>query len=215
MQRIATVVRLNRSVLQLDDSAHARLERYLEESASLLEGDPDPQEILADLEQAVAEQCTRRLPPDQAVVTLSELEPALEEIGSVQLPGNGSASSSQWQASPPSSRRPAESRSLQQVSQGALISGVCLGLAEYFKLDAVVEYATRLRSAVAAARVGWFLEQHRQVLMVDDACLARLEHLRPRQPRYFDGRRESGKFLSRWNLVVPPRILDRAWEEPA
>jgi phage shock protein PspC (stress-responsive transcriptional regulator) len=128
MQRIATTVRLNRSVLQFDDAANARLEQYLAESASLLEGDPDPQEILADLEQAVADQCTRRLRPDQTVVTLTELAPALEEIGSVQAPGNSTTS-----PSPPP--REAPSRSLQQVSQGAVISGVCLGLARYFQLD--------------------------------------------------------------------------------
>ncbi len=65
MQRIATTVRLNRSVLQFDEAANARLERYLAESASLLEGDPDPQEILGDLEQAVADQCMRRMPAGQ------------------------------------------------------------------------------------------------------------------------------------------------------
>jgi phage shock protein PspC (stress-responsive transcriptional regulator) len=127
MQRIATTVRLNRSVLQFDDAANARLEQYLAESTSLLEGDPDPQEILADLEQAVADQCTRRLRPGQTVVTLAELAPALEEIGSVQAPGNGPVS--------PASPREATPRTLQQVSQGAVISGVCLGLARYFRLD--------------------------------------------------------------------------------
>jgi phage shock protein PspC (stress-responsive transcriptional regulator) len=124
MQRIATTVRLNRSVLQFDDSANARLEQYLAESASLLEGDPDPQEILADLEQAVADQCTRRLRPEQTVVTLAELAPALEEIGSVQAPGSGPASSAPPRESPP--------RLLQQVSEGAVISGVCVGLGRYF-----------------------------------------------------------------------------------
>jgi len=127
MQRIATTVRLNRSVLQFDDAAHARLEQYLAESARLLEADPDPQEILADLEQAVADQCTHRLRPEQTVVTLAELEPALEEIGSVQAPGSGPAS-----MAPP---REATLRTLQQISQGAVISGVCLGLARYFRLD--------------------------------------------------------------------------------
>jgi phage shock protein PspC (stress-responsive transcriptional regulator) len=137
MQRIATTVRLNRTVLQLDDAAHARLEEYLAESASLLEGDPDPQEILADLEQAVADQCMRRLQPQQTVVTLAELAPALEEIGAVQAPSDGMAtaspasSSSAMHVAPPS-------RSLQQVSQGAVISGVCLGLARYFRLDATM-----------------------------------------------------------------------------
>jgi len=124
MQRIATTVRLNRSVLQFDDTAYARLERYLAESTSLLEADPEPQEILADLEQAVADQCTRRMRPEQTVVTLAELEPALQEIGSVQAPGSG-----------PASLHEATPRSLQQVSQGAVISGVCLGLARYFRLD--------------------------------------------------------------------------------
>jgi len=136
MQRIATTVRLNRSVLQFDDAAHARLEQYLAESTSLLEGDPDPQEILADLEQAVADQCMRRLRPEQTVVTLVELAPALEEIGAVQSPGAGPASSSTMRETPPSPSLP--SRSLQQVSQGAVISGVCLGLARYFRLDATM-----------------------------------------------------------------------------
>lgn len=129
MQRIATVVRLNRSVLQFDDAAHARLEHYLAESASLLEGDPDPQEILADLEQAVVDQCTRRLANGQTVVTLQELAPALEEIGAVQVPGDVSSASPSIEAPRPS---------LQQVSQGAVISGVRLGLAQYFRLDATL-----------------------------------------------------------------------------
>jgi len=123
MQRLSTTVRLNRSVLQFDDAAHARLEKYLAESASLLEGDPDPQEILADLEQAVADQCTRRLQPGQSVVTLAELAPALEEIGAVQVPGSATAA----QQTPKETTRP-----LQQISEGAVISGVCKGLARYF-----------------------------------------------------------------------------------
>lgn len=130
MKRIATTVRLNRSVLQFDDAAQARLEQYLAESASLLEGDPDPQEILADLEQAVADQCTRRLPAGQTIVTLAELEPALDEIGSVQSPGAEATASA--------FARPATAQPLQQISQAAVISGVCLGLARYFRLDATL-----------------------------------------------------------------------------
>ena len=126
MKRISVTVRLNRSTLQFDDAAFARLENYLAESASLLEGDPDPQEILSDLEQAVADQCTRRLRPDQGVVTLAELVPALEEIGSVQT---STASIAPEQAARPTSRP------LQQVSEGALISGVCQGFARYFGLN--------------------------------------------------------------------------------
>jgi phage shock protein PspC (stress-responsive transcriptional regulator) len=127
MQRISTTVRLNRSTLEFDEAAFARLQQYLEESASLLEGDPDPQEILADLEQAVADQCVRRLPPDRRVVTLVELAPALEEIGTVQVPGASAAVHDRAAAG--------ASRPLQQFSEGAVISGVCLGLARYFGLN--------------------------------------------------------------------------------
>jgi phage shock protein PspC (stress-responsive transcriptional regulator) len=126
MKRISVTVSLNRSTLQFDEAAFARLEHYLAESASLLEGDPDPQEILGDLEQAIADQCLRRMGPQQSVVTLAELEPALEEIGTVQVPGaTGSTERATRDATRP----------LQQVSEGALISGVCLGLARYFQLD--------------------------------------------------------------------------------
>lgn len=126
MKRISVTVSLNRSTLQFDDAAYARLEHYLAESAGLLEGDPDPQEILGDLEQAVADQCARRLGPGQTVVTLLELEPALDEIGAVQVPGAAASS----ERAPRDATRP-----LQQVSEGALISGVCQGLARYFHLD--------------------------------------------------------------------------------
>jgi phage shock protein PspC (stress-responsive transcriptional regulator) len=125
MQRIATTVRLNRSTLEFDEAAFARLAQYLDESASLLEGDPDPQEILSDLEQAVADQCTRRLPPARRTVTLAELDPALAEIGTVQVPGSATTERAM----------PGAARPLQQISEGALISGVCLGLARYFGLN--------------------------------------------------------------------------------
>jgi hypothetical protein len=35
----------------------------------------------------------------------------------------------------------------------------------------------------------------------------------PREPRYFDSKRGSGKFVSAWNLLVPEQLLTRAWEE--
>jgi phage shock protein PspC (stress-responsive transcriptional regulator) len=130
MKRISTTVTLNRSTLQFDDAAYARLEQYLAESASLLEGDPDPQEILNDLEQAVADQCVRRMAAGQTVVTLAEIEPALGEIGSVQMPGAGTARESSPHDAPRETARP-----LQQISEGAVVSGVCQGLARYFALD--------------------------------------------------------------------------------
>ena len=130
MKRISVTVSLNRSVLQFDEAAYARLEQYLAESASLLDGDPDPQEILNDLEQAVADQCTRRMAAGQTIVTLAQLEPALGEIGAVQVPNGGPAPEPSAHDAGRDAARP-----LRQVSEGAVISGVCQGLARYFALD--------------------------------------------------------------------------------
>jgi phage shock protein PspC (stress-responsive transcriptional regulator) len=126
MQRISVTARLNRSTLQFEEAAFVRLESYLAEAARTLDGNPDQQEILGDLEQAVVDQCVRRLRPEQGPVTLAELEPALEEIGSVQVPGAASASEQSVRTA---------ARPLQQVSEGAVVSGVCQGLARYFGLN--------------------------------------------------------------------------------
>jgi phage shock protein PspC (stress-responsive transcriptional regulator) len=126
MQRIYITAALNRSTLQFEEAAYTRLESYLAEASRTLAGNPDQAEILSDLEQAIADQCTKRLQPGAGVVTLAQLQPALEEIGPVQVPGsaNGSDRESRYSA-----------RTLQQVSEGAVISGVCTGFARYFGLD--------------------------------------------------------------------------------
>jgi phage shock protein PspC (stress-responsive transcriptional regulator) len=126
MERIYITARLNGVNLQFDEASFARLEAYLAEAGRALDGNPDRAEILADLEQAIADQCRQRMRADQVAVTLRHLEPTLEEIGPVQVPGA--------EAAPHEPPREAPRR-LEQVSEGALISGVCLGLARYINVD--------------------------------------------------------------------------------
>lgn len=84
----------------------------------------------------------------------------------------------------------------------------------FFDLDAVVDYALKLGSALTIARVGFYLEQHRDTLMVEERHLEALRAHAPAQPRYLErSRGERGKLVSRWNLVVPERVLSRAWSE--
>jgi len=85
---------------------------------------------------------------------------------------------------------------------------------EFFDLDAVVEYALLLENATTAAKVGFFLERHRDRLMVEDAHLAALRAHHPRSPHYMmRTTRELGRLIPEWNLVVPLKILERSWEE--
>ena len=85
---------------------------------------------------------------------------------------------------------------------------------EFFDLEAIAEYTLRLGSALTAARVGFFLDQHREEWMVEDKHLEPLVRVAPAQPRYLGQDRESGKLILPWNLVVPEYVLERRWEEP-
>ena len=85
---------------------------------------------------------------------------------------------------------------------------------EFFDLDKVVEYALLLGNATTGAKTGFFLEQHREPLMVEDRHLKALHDLRPRQPHYLDrAKRKPGHLVSVWNLVVPREVLERTWGE--
>lgn len=88
-----------------------------------------------------------------------------------------------------------------------------LGSVEFFDIDAVVAYAVKLGSALTVARVGFFLEQHRESLMVEEGQLEALRMHAPGQPRYLDQRRVPGRLVARWNLVVPEQVLSGAWAE--
>jgi len=85
---------------------------------------------------------------------------------------------------------------------------------EFFDLDKVALYVDLLGNATTAAKVGFFLEQHRESLMVDEAHLKTFRDRRPRRPHYLErSRRKAGRFVSAWNLVVPEEVYERSWEE--
>lgn len=85
---------------------------------------------------------------------------------------------------------------------------------EFFDLDQVVEYTQLLENATTAAKVGFFLKQHRETLMVEDVHLNPLRKLRPRQPHYLvRGKRKGGQWVKEWNLMIPAEILNKSWGE--
>jgi len=84
---------------------------------------------------------------------------------------------------------------------------------EFFDLDQVLEYVELLGNATTAAKVGFFLEQHRDSLMVDSKYLNKFKKLVPKQTHYMDGSaKKEGRLMKEWNLIVPQQVADRAWE---
>ena len=85
---------------------------------------------------------------------------------------------------------------------------------EFFDLLKIVTYATALENATTVAKVGFYLEQHKDPLMVSQNLLDQLKKLRPKSPHYMiRGDRDPARLVSNWNLIVPVDILEKAWEE--
>jgi len=148
MRQVVTVS-LNGRAYQLEDDAHEALAAYLDSAARALKGNPDYDEIVADLEQAIADKCDRHLNAHKTVIVRAEIIAILAEMGPVDSesatggPGTGpsphaTGSSSSEEPLPPGGSASSAHKRLYQISDGAMISGVCNGLAAYFALDVTV-----------------------------------------------------------------------------
>jgi predicted transcriptional regulator of viral defense system len=85
---------------------------------------------------------------------------------------------------------------------------------EFFDLSKVVEYAVLLGNATTAAKVGFFLDQHRDALMAKETHLKPLRDMKPRRPHYLErSKRHPGRLIQAWNLVVPESVIGRSWAE--
>lgn len=78
-------------------------------------------------------------------------------------------------------------------------------------LRALLEYVRLRKLATLAAKVGLFLERHKDHFSVPASMLDELRSLRPRAPHYFD-RSARGKLMAPWNLIVPTALLEGEWE---
>ena len=81
-------------------------------------------------------------------------------------------------------------------------------------LGELESYVRAVASRVLAAKVGLFLDRHREVLAVSNAQLERLRALGPESTVYME-RGKPGKVVREWNLVAPAQLLAGAWETAA
>ena len=134
MQKVITI-NLNGNAYQLDESGYDALRAYLESADRMLAANPDRAEIMADLEQAIADKCRRHLGPNKSVVGSAEMKAILDEMGPVEADAGDNRSPRPEGAEGP---RPDAPRRLYQVQEGAMISGVCNGLAAYLNVDVTI-----------------------------------------------------------------------------
>ena len=138
MQKVISI-NLNGHAYQLDESGYEKLREYLAHAERALEDNPDRTEILTDLEQAIGEKCQRYLGPHKSVVTTAEVERVLQEMGPVDVSPNdqGGPTGEATSESPTRAASSGPTR-LYRIQDGAMIAGVCTGLAAYFKIDVTI-----------------------------------------------------------------------------
>jgi phage shock protein PspC (stress-responsive transcriptional regulator) len=138
MQKVISI-NLNGNAFHLEETGYDALRRYLDEAAVVLKDNPDRAEILADLEQAIAEKCAAYLSPHKTVVASSEVERILAEMGPVRdpdaQPANGTTKQEQQEQTRESGQA---AKRLYQIREGAILTGVCNGLAAYLGVDVTI-----------------------------------------------------------------------------
>lgn len=86
---------------------------------------------------------------------------------------------------------------------------------EYLDMDQVLKYAFLLDNSTTIAKLGFFLETHREELMISDSYLEKLRKHCPTKPHYMDrNQNQPQKMIAKWNLIVPLDLINRSWEEP-
>ncbi len=127
-------INLGGNAYQLEEPAYDALRAYLASAEAKLAGNPDKDEIVKDLEQAIGTKCDAHLSAHKTVVTLDDMKAALDEMGPVNIAdeagqeGAGSSTADAGKSSESSKR-------LYQIREGSVIAGVCMGLSVYFNVD--------------------------------------------------------------------------------
>lgn len=148
-----TTINLNGNAYQLEEDGYEALRDYLDRAHRRLEGNPDRDEIMADIEQAIADKIRVVLGMHKTVVATREVHRIIDEMGPVEDGSDDSAAGpsansnatagaeSTTGAGAPTGagepKAPATKR-LYRIYEGAMISGVCNGLAAYLNLDVTV-----------------------------------------------------------------------------
>lgn len=135
MQQVIAV-NLNGHAYQLDERGYHTLREYLDRAGEALRENPDRAEIVADLEQAIAEKCQSYLSPHKTVVTAGEVDAIVAEMGPVDGAAGGSPGATSAQDASPSAEAARKApRRLFRIMDGAVIAGVCNGLAAFLRID--------------------------------------------------------------------------------
>jgi phage shock protein PspC (stress-responsive transcriptional regulator) len=147
MNKVITI-NLDGMAYQLEEGGYDALRAYLETAAAQLQGNPDHDEILSDIERAIGEKFRALLASHKTVVVTKEVAAVLAEMGPIEAdPGKVTDPGASGAGAPSSASGPGAAgkeqaaghggppRRLYRIQEGAMIAGVCNGIAAHVNID--------------------------------------------------------------------------------
>jgi phage shock protein PspC (stress-responsive transcriptional regulator) len=150
MNKVITI-NLGGNAYQLEEGGYDALRAYLETAAARLAGNPDREEILSDIERAIADKFRALLASHKTVVEAKEVAAILAEMGPIEADSDeareqgagaagvaGSAGGTSGAGAAGETRAAGHGgppRRLYRIHEGAMLAGVCNGIAAYANLD--------------------------------------------------------------------------------
>jgi phage shock protein PspC (stress-responsive transcriptional regulator) len=141
MNKVITI-NLGGTAYQLEEGGYDALRAYLETATARLQGNPDREEILSDIERAIAEKFRALLGSHKTVVVTKEVAAVLAEMGPIEAdsgeaadPGTSGASGPETAGEERAAWRGGTPRRLYRIHEGAMVAGVCNGIAAYVNVD--------------------------------------------------------------------------------
>lgn len=137
MNKVVTI-NLNGKAYQLEEGAYDALRAYLSQAAASLSDNPDKDEIMKDFEQAIADKCDQVVSPHKNVVTADEIKKIIDDMGPVHSTSSTSGEKTSEQTSDYARRAHRIPRRLFRIKEGAVLAGLCNGLAVYLNVDVTI-----------------------------------------------------------------------------
>ena len=138
MNKVITI-NLDGIAYQLEEGGYDALRAYLETATARLQSNPDRDEILSDIERALGEKFRALLGSHKTVVVAKEVAAAILELGPIEAdPGEAAEPAASGPGAGAGEQKPSSGgtpRRLYRIYDGAMVSGVCNGIATYVNVD--------------------------------------------------------------------------------
>jgi phage shock protein PspC (stress-responsive transcriptional regulator) len=218
MNKVVTI-NLNGNAYQLEEIGYEMLRVYLAEAVRQLNANPDRDEVIADIEQAIGEKCRGVLTAGRNVVLAGQIEQIIAEMGPVEGGASENPEDQPDQAKhaestpPPAGANGGPVRRLYRIYEGAMISGVCNGFAAYFGIDPTIVRAIAV--LLALVTLGGMVLAYLVLILVlptaNTAAEKAAAHGTPSTAQEFIRRAKAGYYDT--TRSFPDKDTRRAWKQ--